>query len=82
LIKGDAALNGQTGTLYTYVLSSGERIQRFAPDSLSGYICEAWPLVRKVGGTWFSAYTHCQDGLIIHSLPSGNPMLVEGYDTP
>ena len=81
-IKGDAALNGNIGTSYTYVLPSGDRFQRFVPDYAPGSICESQGSMRKNNGPWFDISTFCEGKFIVHSLPSGNSMLVEIYDTP
>ena len=80
-IKGDGALGGETGTSYTYMLPSGDRFQRFVADSISGAICESPGLMRKNDGPWFKITTSCLGPFIIHSLPTGNSMLVEVYDT-
>jgi|694.fasta_scaffold13955_5 hypothetical protein len=81
-IKGDGALGGETGKSYTYILPSGDRFQRFVADSISGAICDSPGLMRKNDGPWFRITTSCQGPLIIHSLPTGNSMLVEICDTP
>jgi hypothetical protein len=80
--KGDGALAGENGTSYTYILPSGDRFQRFVADSISGAICESPGLMRKNDGPWFRITTTCLGPFIIHSLPTGNSMLVEVYDTP
>jgi hypothetical protein len=81
-IKGDGALGGETGASYTYVLPSGDRFQRFVADSIAGGICDSPGLMRKNNGPWFRIATSCSGPFIIHSLPTGNSMLVEIYDTP
>jgi hypothetical protein len=81
-IKGDAAMNGENGTRYTYSPPSGDRFQRFVPDSAAGSICESSGFMRKNNGPWFEINTYCEERYIIHSLPTGNSMLVEIYETP
>lgn len=81
LVKGEAALKGETGTSYTYILPSGDRFQRFVPDPDKGTICESGGSMRKNNGSWFRISTYCEGKHIIHSLPSGNTMLVEIYDS-
>jgi hypothetical protein len=81
-IKGNGALGGETGTSYTYILRSGDRFQRFVADSISGAICDSPGFMRNNDGPWFRITTSCQGSFIIHSLPTGNSMLVEIYDTP
>lgn len=80
-IKGDAALDGETGMSITYVLPSGDTFQKFTPDSAGGSICNSVGLMRKNNGAWFKVHTSCEDGFIINSLPSGNSMLIEVYET-
>jgi len=81
-VKGDGALRGETGTTYTYILPTGDRFMRFVADAESGQICESPGLMRKNNGPWFRIETSCQGPFIVHSLPTGNSMLVEIYDTP
>ena len=81
-IKGDGALGGEIGTSYMYVLRSRDRFQRFVADSISGAICESSGLMRKNDGPWLRITTSCLGPYIIHSLPTGNSMLIEIYDTP
>jgi hypothetical protein len=63
------------------VLPSGDTFQRFSPDDENATICTGSGLMRKNNGAWFRVQTSCEDGYIIHSLPSGNSKLIEVYET-
>lgn len=79
--KGDAALNGAGGYMYTYRLQSGDIIEIFQPYDGSG-ICSGENQTRKNGQTWFRTNRICEGSWITEQLPSGNTMFVQVYDTP
>ena len=80
--KGDSALNGENGMLYTYELQSGEKYQRFMGTKTRGRIGNEHGYMRSQGNKWFPIRTTHRRDLIIHTLPSGNIMLVEKNTSP
>jgi hypothetical protein len=79
--KGDAALNGAGGYMYTYRRKGGDIVEVFQPYEGSG-ICRGENQTRKNKGAWFPTNRICEGSWITEQLRSGNTMFVQVYDTP